>query len=230
MTVSLTVPETRAWSTADPYATALRAGHGPLFLHRADGWLLPLDVERWCAGPDDADRTVLAACRGATLDIGCGPGRMVTALAEGSRPALGIDVSTEAVRRTRAAGGAALLRSVFEPLPQEGHWRTALLIDGNIGIGGDPGALLSRVRQLVHSHGTLIVEAAPVGLADDLDERTPSGCTTAPAPTAPPSPGPGSAPPPSSATPPPPAGRPRQRGAATTAASSPCAPTATAGA
>ncbi|WP_329128601.1 class I SAM-dependent methyltransferase [Streptomyces sp. NBC_01476] len=173
MTVSLTVPETRAWSTADPYATALRAGHGPLFLHRADGWLLPLDVERWCAGPDDADRTVLAACRGATLDIGCGPGRMVTALAEGSRPALGIDVSTEAVRRTRAAGGAALLRSVFEPLPQEGHWRTALLIDGNIGIGGDPGALLSRVRQLVHSHGTLIVEAAPVGLADDLDERTP---------------------------------------------------------
>ncbi|WP_405590439.1 class I SAM-dependent methyltransferase [Streptomyces sp. NBC_01190] len=166
------VPTARAWSTADPYATALRTGRGPLFLGRSDGWLLPLDVERWCAEPDAADRSVLDACHGPTLDIGCGPGRLVTALAARGLPALGIDVSPEAVRRTRAAGGTALLRSVFDPVPREGRWQTALLIDGNIGIGGDPVALLTRVRGLLHPHGRLITEAAPCGIADDLDEHS----------------------------------------------------------
>ncbi|WP_327288588.1 class I SAM-dependent methyltransferase [Streptomyces sp. NBC_01198] len=166
------VPTARAWSTADPYATALRTGRGPLFLRRSDGWLLPLDVERWCAQPDAADRSALSACHGPTLDIGCGPGRLVTALAAQGLPALGIDVSPEAVRRTRAGGGTALLRSVFDPLPREGRWQTALLVDGNIGIGGDPVALLTRVRGLLHPHGRLITEAAPCGIADDLDEHS----------------------------------------------------------
>ncbi|MFC4032328.1 class I SAM-dependent methyltransferase [Streptomyces polygonati] len=172
MSVPVALPAARAWSTADPYATALRSGRGPLFLHRSDGWLLPLDIERWCAEPDMADRSVLSACQGPTLDIGCGPGRLVSALAGQGLPALGIDVSPEAVRRTRAAGGTALLRSVFEPLPREGRWRTALLIDGNIGIGGDPVALLTRVRRVLHPLGRLITESAPCGIADDLDEHS----------------------------------------------------------
>ncbi|MFC4031350.1 class I SAM-dependent methyltransferase [Streptomyces polygonati] len=159
-----------AWWSADPYTRALRTGRGPLFLHRADGRLLPLDVERWCARPDAADLTVLARCGGAVLDVGCGPGRLVTALAEQGRPALGIDVSGEAVRRTRRAGGTALVRSVFESLPREGRWRTALLMDGNIGIGGDPVALLTRMAQVVHPAGAVIVETAPPGTDDDLDE------------------------------------------------------------
>ncbi|WP_433887604.1 methyltransferase domain-containing protein [Streptomyces sp. CA-111067] len=159
------------WAMADPYAVALRTGRGPLFLRRTDGWLLPLDVERWCSEPDAADRTVLTACHGPTLDIGCGPGRLVTALNARGQSALGIDVSPEAVRRTRGAGGTALLRSVFDPLPSEGHWQTALLMDGNVGIGGDPAALLTRVRDLLHPQGRLITEVAPHGIADDLDEH-----------------------------------------------------------
>jgi SAM-dependent methyltransferase len=167
------VPPTRRhdWWSADPYSRALRTGRGPLFLHRSDGWLLPLDVERWCARPDAADLTVLTRCRGPVLDVGCGPGRLVTALAEQGRPALGIDVSAEAVRRTRRAGGTALVRSVFDPLPREGDWQTALLIDGNVGIGGDPAALLTRIAEVVHPAGALIVETAPDGTGDDLDEQ-----------------------------------------------------------
>ncbi|MDG4865499.1 SAM-dependent methyltransferase, partial [Streptomyces sp. T-3] len=72
-------PATVSWS-ADPYAQALRTGRGPLFLRRADGWLLPLDVERWCAGADAADQLALRHCEGTVLDIGCGPGRLVAAL------------------------------------------------------------------------------------------------------------------------------------------------------
>ncbi|MET7901173.1 class I SAM-dependent methyltransferase [Streptomyces sp. NPDC005355] len=152
---------------ADPYTRALRAGRGPLFLRRADGWMLPLDVERWCADADAADRTVLRRCRGPILDIGCGPGRLVAALALLGRPCLGIDVSRAAVARTAGAGGPALCRSVFEPLPDEGRWGTALLIDGNIGIGGDPQALLTRVGRVVTLGGLLLVEVAPA----DVDER-----------------------------------------------------------
>ncbi|MGG2461502.1 class I SAM-dependent methyltransferase [Streptomyces sp. RGM 3693] len=152
---------------ADPYTDALRTGRGPLFLRRGDGWLLPLEVERWCAPPDEADATVLARCRGGVLDVGCGPGRLVAALAARGRPTLGIDVSRHAVDRTVRAGGAALCRSVFDPLPGEGRWTTVLLIDGNIGIGGDPSALLTRALELAAPDGTLIVETAGM----DLDER-----------------------------------------------------------
>ncbi|MEU6863339.1 methyltransferase domain-containing protein [Streptomyces sp. NPDC046876] len=166
MTAQLTEPAARAWQ-ADPYADALRVGRGPLYLRRHDGWLLPLDVERWCAEPDAADDTVLARCTGPVLDIGCGPGRMVAALARLGRPALGVDVTPEAVARTVRTGGSALCRSVFDPLPAEGGWGTVLLIDGNIGIGGDPAALLRRAAELTASGGSLLVEAA----AADVDER-----------------------------------------------------------
>ncbi|MEU8958695.1 methyltransferase domain-containing protein [Streptomyces sp. NPDC048518] len=153
--------------SADPYADALRTGRGPLFLRRADGWLLPLEVERWCAQADEADLGVVERCEGAVLDIGCGPGRLVAALAAGGRRALGIDVSEAAVAHTVGLGGQALHRSVFAPLPGEGRWGTALLMDGNLGIGGDPTALLDRVAQLLAPSGLLLVETAPV----DIDER-----------------------------------------------------------
>ncbi|MEV0634229.1 methyltransferase domain-containing protein [Streptomyces sp. NPDC050619] len=155
------------WS-ADPYADALRTGRGPLFLRRADGWLLPLEVERWCADADAADLEVLRRCEGAVLDVGCGPGRLVAALGAQGRRVLGVDVSEAAVARTSQLGGPALRRSVFEPLPGEGRWGTALLIDGNVGIGGDPRALLTRMSQLLAPGGLLIVETVP---DLDLDER-----------------------------------------------------------
>ncbi|NBM19973.1 methyltransferase domain-containing protein [Streptomyces sp. GC420] len=156
-----------AWRDEGAYAEALRRGRGPLFLRRADGWLLPLEVERWCAEADAADMTVLRRCTGSVLDIGCGPGRLVAALGALGTPALGIDVSPVAVARTVGSGGSALCSSVFDTLPGEGRWGTALLVDGNIGIGGDPAELLDRVARLVRTDGVLLVEASPL----DLDER-----------------------------------------------------------
>lgn len=160
-------PVPASWS-ADPYADALRTGRGPLFLRRSDGWLLPLEVERWCAAADAADEEVLRRCEGTVLDVGCGPGRLVAALSARGRPALGVDVSEAAVARTLRLGGRALRRSVFEPLPGEGRWGTALLVDGNVGIGGDPVALLARMRELLCPGGLLLAETVP---AADVDER-----------------------------------------------------------
>ncbi|MFJ5774533.1 class I SAM-dependent methyltransferase [Streptomyces sp. NPDC093094] len=162
--MSTTVPP---WAAADAYAAALHTGHGPLFLRRADGWLLPLEVERWCARADTVDLEVLDRCAGAVLDVGCGPGRLVAELAARGRTALGIDVSEAAVEHTVLLGGQALRRSVFDPLPGEGRWDTVLLMDGNIGIGGDPAALLERAAVLLRPGGLLLVETAVV----DVDER-----------------------------------------------------------
>jgi SAM-dependent methyltransferase len=152
---------------ADPYSAALATGVGPLFLRGADGERLPLGVERWCGTPDAADRTVIGLCEGAVLDIGCGPGRFVAALALAGRRTLGIDVNPAAVRRTVRQGGPALVRSVFEAVPMEGRWNTALLVDGNIGIGGDPGALLARTAEILAPGGLLVAEVA----GRDMDER-----------------------------------------------------------
>ncbi|WP_329304198.1 class I SAM-dependent methyltransferase [Streptomyces sp. NBC_00659] len=157
----------RSWA-ADPYAEALGAGRGPLFLRRTDGWLLPLEVERWCARADAVDLQLLAYCEGAVLDVGCGPGRLVAELAARGRPSLGIDVSEAAVARTVRLGGRALHRSVFEQLPSEGRWGTVLLVDGNIGIGGDPAALLRRTAELLAPGGLLIAETVA---GADIDER-----------------------------------------------------------
>ncbi|UUU25823.1 class I SAM-dependent methyltransferase [Streptomyces sp. DSM 40750] len=156
----------RSWS-GDPYSDALRTGRGPLFLRRDDGWLLPLEVERWCARADTVDREVLQRCEGAVLDVGCGPGRLVVELAALGRPVLGIDVSEAAVAHTVRLGGQALRRSVFAPLPGEGRWGTALLLDGNLGIGGDPRTLLRRLGELLLPGGLLIAETVPA----DVDER-----------------------------------------------------------
>lgn len=120
-----------------------------------------LDLTRWARPPDAVDRGVLRRCAGPTLDVGCGPGRMVLALARRGVPALGIDLAPEAVRQVRAAGGLALARSVFGDLPGEGRWTAALVLDGCIGIGGSPDLLLARVAELLAPGGTAYVEHDP---------------------------------------------------------------------
>ena len=61
-----------------------------------------LSVARWQADADGGDEILLGACTGPTLDVGCGPGRLVAALLARGVQALGVDVSREAIRRTTA--------------------------------------------------------------------------------------------------------------------------------
>jgi hypothetical protein len=83
---------------------------------------------------------------------------MVQALSESGRPALGVDMSSVAVAMSMTRGGLALRRRIDEPLPAEGRWGTALLMDSNVGLGGDVAALLARCMQLVIPGGLIICE------------------------------------------------------------------------
>jgi glycosyltransferase A (GT-A) superfamily protein (DUF2064 family) len=137
-----------------------------------DGRTVPSlsELDRWRSPADEVDRLALSRCEGPVLDVGCGPGRIVTALAERGIPALGVDISPRAVSLTTSRGAAALRRPVQDRLPGEGRWGSVLLMDGNIGIGGDPGDLLRRCAELVRPDGLVLVEVDP---DDDLDETKP---------------------------------------------------------
>ena len=125
--------------------------------------ITPLDVERWYAPATAEERDFLFGLDGPVLDLGCGPGRLVVALGELGIPALGVDTAPDAIRFATRRGACVLRRSLFEPLPREGQWSTVLLLDGNIGIGGDPTSLLGRAAELAAEQGRIVVEVDPPG-------------------------------------------------------------------
>lgn len=142
------------------YEDSLRTGAAVL-VRSVDGTAVPLDVARWQGPARGADGTLLARVQGPALDVGCGPGRLVAALAARGIAALGIDIAPAAVGMTREAGGRALQLSVFDDVPEAGRWGCAVLADGNIGIGGDPVRLLRRTADLLAPGGRVLVELAP---------------------------------------------------------------------
>lgn len=145
---------------SEPYAHALRGGE-LLYLRDARARAatpVTMDVSRWNADADAADLSLLASVRGPVLDIGSGPGRMVRAARDLGLEALGIDVSRAAIRLARELGGSFARASVFGAVPRSGWWQTALLVDGNVGIGGDVRVLLQRCEELLNPTGEILVE------------------------------------------------------------------------
>lgn len=182
MTIAPDRPATFGSGGAEPYARALRH-EGLLQLVRATGGAgrpasppaagdadEAFDVARWSADADAADLTTLDDETGPVLDIGCGPARMVRAAVDRGLTVLGLDVSPTAVAMAREAGLPVAGGSVFDPLPREGQWNLALLLDGNVGIGGDPTALLTRCAEILTTTGSIVVETAPEATLDDSYE------------------------------------------------------------
>lgn len=132
-------------------------------LELAGGGRLSLDLRRWRGEPDAVESALLAPLDAPVLDIGCGPGRLAAALAAAGKVALGIDPAPSAATEAARRGAPVLRRSVFARLPGEGRWASALLLDGNVGIGGDPVALLVRVREILRTGGCVVAEVDAPG-------------------------------------------------------------------
>lgn len=150
-------------AAVDLYGRGLREDHRELRVRYLDGRAVPMPLRAWCADEVPGDAGLVDRCRGATLDVGCGPGRLTVAVARRGLPALGVDVAPGALALARRRGALVLGRSVFDPLPASGRWDTVLLADGNIGIGGDPVTLLRRAGELLAGDGQVLVELDPPG-------------------------------------------------------------------
>lgn len=120
----------------------------------------------WSAPATASERELLRTLRGPVLDVGCGPGRMLEAARELGLASMGVDTSPTAVRLATDRGGAAILGSIFDPVPYERGWGSALLLDGNIGIGGNIRVLLERVASLLAPDGQVLAEAEAADLLD----------------------------------------------------------------
>jgi SAM-dependent methyltransferase len=128
-----------------------------------DGATLPLAFDRYLAPADTTDHQILTNVGGPVLDVGCGPGRHLHALAARGVFALGVDLSPIAVELARGRGGHAIVGSIFGEVPGGGTWLSALLLDGNIGIGGAPVRLLDRLSSLLTRDGEVLVELESPG-------------------------------------------------------------------
>ncbi len=126
-----------------------------------------LAVHRWAADADDADHALFVdPCSGPTLDLGCGPGRLVHALLLRGVDALGVDTSRAALGLAKARGrrvgelvapGGSVLVEVRENggILQESR---RLLVDGRLGapfewavVGLDAVSYLADRAHLVHT-------------------------------------------------------------------------------
>ena len=143
--------------SASPLALYGRGLHaGGLRLYQPDGAELDVPLARWIGRVDAAEEAVLGRARGPVLDVGCGAGRHVLALQRRGVDVAGLDVSPDAVGLARSRGARAVHGSVFDRV--DGVFRTLLLLDGNLGIGGDPVALLGRAQQLLVPGGAVLAE------------------------------------------------------------------------
>jgi SAM-dependent methyltransferase len=142
----------------------LGAGPAPSArLRLADGRLEPLPLDRWLADADAVDEAMLADLEAPVLDLGCGPGRHLAALSAAGKRGLGVDLSPVAVRLARGRGAEAINGSLWSQIPGDAAWKTILLLDGNIGIGGAPVLLLRRAGELLAPGGAIVVETDPPG-------------------------------------------------------------------
>ena len=151
----------RRGSFTEVFTDALRGN--PCTVHGISAEAQVLPVHDWLRPVNRSDRLLLDHCRGATLDIGCGPGRMGAHLTKRGHSVLGVDIVREAVEQTRRRGVPAVRRDFFDPMPGEGRWDTVLLADGNIGIGGEPAALLRRAAELLDAGGRIVCDLARPG-------------------------------------------------------------------
>jgi SAM-dependent methyltransferase len=141
---------------ADPLGAAMvdfAAGRqAPAWLRVAPGRRLTHDLAAYFAPVTAHERALLDLVEGPVLDVGCGPGRHARLLQARGLTAIGLDRSLLALGLARSLGLRHWLHADarFGPLPPV---RTALLLDGNLGLAGTPAGAVQLLQRLATSCG-----------------------------------------------------------------------------
>jgi SAM-dependent methyltransferase len=131
----------------------------PAWLRVAPGQRLAHDLAAYFAPVTAHERALLDLVEGPVLDVGCGPARHARLLQARGLTVIGLDRSLLTIELARSLGLRHWLHTdaLSGPLPSV---RTALLLDGNLGLAGTPdGAvrLLHRLAKACGPGGQLLV-------------------------------------------------------------------------
>jgi SAM-dependent methyltransferase len=124
----------------------------PLWLRVAPGRRLPHDLAAYFASVTSHERALLDLAEGPVLDVGCGPARHARLLQARGLTAIGLDRSLPALDLARSLGLRHWLHAdaCSGPLPPA---RTALLLDGNLGLATTPAGAVQLLHRLATTCG-----------------------------------------------------------------------------
>ena len=148
----------------DPFGAALgdwAAGrHAPLHLRSRAGRLAAHDLGPYFAPLGRAELWLMGLAAGPVVDVGCGPARHARHLQAAGLRAVGLDTSAGALATARALGLRLAVQADALTGPIPAGFGTALLLDGNVGMGGSPAgaaALLARLAGAAGDGARLLV-------------------------------------------------------------------------
>ena len=124
----------------------------PAWLRVAPGRRLTYDLAAYFAPVTAQERALLELVEGPVLDVGCGPARHARLLQARGLTAIGLDRSLLALGLARSLGLRRWLHADVRsgPLPAV---RTALLLDGNLGLAGTPAGAMQLLHRLAAACG-----------------------------------------------------------------------------
>jgi SAM-dependent methyltransferase len=146
--------------TAAPVADLLGAAmvdfaagrRSPAWVRVAPGRRLSHDLAAYFAPVTAHERALLDLVEGPVLDVGCGPARHARLLQARGLTVIGLDRSLLALALARSLGLRHWLHvdARTGPLPSV---RTALLLDGNLGLAGTPEGAVELLHRLATACG-----------------------------------------------------------------------------
>ena len=124
----------------------------PAWLRVAPGRRLAHDLAAYFAPMTAPERARLDLAQGPVLDVGCGPARHARLLQARGLTVIGLDRSLLALELARSLGLRHWLHADARsgPLPPV---RTALLLDGNLGLAGTPDGAVRLLHRLATACG-----------------------------------------------------------------------------